>query len=79
MNAGRVFYNVSMALALAVGALQVFHVRGGLLTDYGAAALTAKGGKQEEARSLSQRDASAVSKRPRIPSSPRFSRGAMVN
>ena len=37
MNAGRVFYNVSMALALAVGALQMFHVRGGLLTDYGAA------------------------------------------
>ena len=36
MKAGRVFYNVSVALALAVGALQMFHVHGGLLTDYGA-------------------------------------------
>jgi hypothetical protein len=35
-RAGRVFYNVALFTALAVGGLQMFHVRGGLLTDYGA-------------------------------------------
>jgi hypothetical protein len=35
-RAGRVFYNVALSTALAVGALQMYRVRGGLLTDYGA-------------------------------------------
>lgn len=34
--AGRAFYNGSTTLALIVGALQMFHVRGGFLTNYGA-------------------------------------------
>lgn len=33
---GRRFYLGAMATALAVGALQMYHVRGGVLTDYGA-------------------------------------------
>ena len=35
-QSGRVFYYVALTAALAVGALQMFRVRGGLLTDYGA-------------------------------------------
>jgi len=31
-----IFYNVSMAAALSIGVLQMYRVRGGLLTDYGA-------------------------------------------
>ena len=34
--AARAFYAASMTAALAVGALQMFHVRGGFVTDYGA-------------------------------------------
>ena len=33
---GRRFYWGTMVLALAVGGLQMFHVRGGVLTNYGA-------------------------------------------
>src|SRR5262245_52084930 len=35
-HAGRVFYAAAISTALAVGALQMYRVRGGLLTDYGA-------------------------------------------
>jgi hypothetical protein len=35
-RAPRVFYVVSVVLALGVGALQMLRVRGGFLTDYGA-------------------------------------------
>lgn len=35
-RAGRVFYAVAMSTALGIGALQMYHVHGGLLTDYGA-------------------------------------------
>ena len=35
-RAGRAFYGISTVTALAVGALQMYRVRGGLLTDYGA-------------------------------------------
>ena len=34
--AGRIFYVAAITSALAVGALQMFHIHGGLLTDYGA-------------------------------------------
>ena len=34
--AGRAFYTISFAASLAIGALQMFGVRGGLLTSYGA-------------------------------------------
>lgn len=33
---GRVFYATMMTTALAIGALQAFHIRAGLLTNYGA-------------------------------------------
>ena len=33
---GRWFYRASMLAALAIGGLQMFHVRGGILTNYGA-------------------------------------------
>jgi hypothetical protein len=36
VTAGRAFYLGSVALALGVGALQMFQVRGGFLTNYGA-------------------------------------------
>lgn len=36
MTAGRAFYLGSVALALGVGALQMFQVRAGFLTNYGA-------------------------------------------
>jgi hypothetical protein len=36
VTAGRTFYLGSVALALGVGALQMFHVRAGVLTNYGA-------------------------------------------
>lgn len=35
-RAGRVFHAAMMTTALAVGALQMYRVHGGLLTDYGA-------------------------------------------
>jgi hypothetical protein len=35
-RAGRAFYTAAISTALAVGALQMYHVHGGLLTDYGA-------------------------------------------
>ena len=35
-SAGRVFYAAMMIAALAIGALQTFHVRAGILTNYGA-------------------------------------------
>lgn len=35
-RAGRIFYRAAIATALAVGALQMYRVHGGLLTDYGA-------------------------------------------
>jgi len=35
-RAGRAFYSVAISTALAVGALQMYHIRGGLLTNYGA-------------------------------------------
>jgi len=35
-RAGHIFYNVALCTALAVAALQMYRVRGGLLTDYGA-------------------------------------------
>ena len=34
--AGRAFHAGAMTIALAIGALQMFHVRGGWLTNYGA-------------------------------------------
>jgi len=40
-RAGRLFRIASIGTALAVGALQMYHVRGGLLTDYGADAFGA--------------------------------------
>lgn len=35
-RAGRIFYGAAISTALAIGALQMYHVHGGLLTDYGA-------------------------------------------
>jgi hypothetical protein len=35
-SAPRIFYGASLGLALAVGALQMFRVRGGFVTNYGA-------------------------------------------
>lgn len=35
-SSGRLFYRASMVSALAIGALQMFHVRAGVLTNYGA-------------------------------------------
>src|SRR5262249_45933813 len=35
-RAGRIFYAVAISTALAIGALQMYHVRGGILTNYGA-------------------------------------------
>jgi hypothetical protein len=35
-GSGRVFYNLTMGIALGIGALQMFRVRGGLVTEYGA-------------------------------------------
>jgi hypothetical protein len=33
---GRFFYSLALTTSLAIGALQMFHVRGGVVTDYGA-------------------------------------------
>jgi len=35
-RAGRMFYRISMCLALCIGALQMYRVRGGFVTNYGA-------------------------------------------
>src|SRR5262245_12954671 len=35
-RAGRMFYRISMCLALCIGALQMYRVRAGFVTDYGA-------------------------------------------
>jgi hypothetical protein len=35
-RAGRVFYVTAMTAALCIGALQMFHIRGGFVTNYGA-------------------------------------------
>lgn len=35
-TAARVFFNAMMAISLAIGALQTFHVKAGWLTNYGA-------------------------------------------
>jgi hypothetical protein len=40
-RAGRVFQTGAIGTALVVGALQMYHVRGGILTDYGADAFGA--------------------------------------
>jgi hypothetical protein len=34
--AGRAFYVIAMTASLCIGALQMFHVRGGFITNYGA-------------------------------------------
>lgn len=35
-SAGRYFYTASMLIALGIGALQMYRVRGGIITNYGA-------------------------------------------